>query len=117
MNPSGGSPREFLRDYQSWSPQEFEAQTIAALEEAEMWRNISAETLTDEDIMLSERGGWLQDPQNMVSMLGAPSLLRTDPFKRDMVRSGFQRLYDIAANRDPTGGKNVDIASLFGRLR
>ena len=117
MNPSGGSPREFLRDYQGWSPQEFEAQTIAALEEAEMWRNISAETLTDEDIMLSERGGWLQDPQNMVSMLGAPSLLRTDPFKRDMVRSGFQRLYDIAANRDPTGGKNVDIASLFGRLR
>ena len=116
-SPSGGSPREFLQNYQAWSPEDFEAQIAKALIEQQAWEGLSAASLTDEDLMLSTRGGWLQEPQNMVSMLAAPSLLRTDPFKRDIVRSGFQRLYDIAANRDPTGGKNVDIASLFGRLR
>ena len=70
-----------------------------------------------EDIEAAKWKAWLAQPENMMSAVQAPTLMRTDPFKRDMMRSAFQRLYDIAASRDPAGGANVDIASLFGSLR
>ena len=110
------SPRSFLQNYTPWSAGEFEAGLASALESAEAFPTDFSQ-LGPEDIQAAKWKAWLSQPENMMSAVQAPTLMRTDPFKRDMMRSAFQRLYDIAASRDPAGGANVDIASLFGSLR
>ena len=110
------SPRSFLQDYTPWSAGEFEAGLASALESAGAFPADFTQ-LGPEDIQAAKWKAWLSQPENMMSAVQAPTLMRTDPFKRDMMRSAFQRLYDIAASRDPAGGANVDIASLFGSLR
>ena len=110
------SPRSFLQDYTPWSAGEFETGLASALESAGAFPTDFTQ-LGPEDIQAAKWKAWLSQPENMMSAVQAPTLMRTDPFKRDMMRSAFQRLYDIAASRDPAGGANVDIASLFGSLR
>ena len=110
------SPRSFLQDYQPWSAEGFETGLASAMESAAAFPTDFTQ-IGPEDIEAAKWKAWLAQPENMLSAVQAPTLMRTDPFKRGMMQSAFQRLYDIAASRDPAGGANVDIASLFGGLR
>ena len=110
------SPRSFLQDYQPWSAEGFETGLASAMESAAAIPTDFTQ-IGPEDIEAAKWKAWLAQPENMLSAVQAPTLMRTDPFKRGMMQSAFQRLYDIAASRDPAGGANVDIASLFGGLR
>jgi hypothetical protein len=110
------SPRSFLQDYNPWSAGEFETGLDSAMASA-AGLDLTKGSFTAEDIEAAKLSQWLAQPENMLSAVQAPTLMRTDPFKRGMIQSAFQRLYDIAASRDPAGGANVDIASLFGGLR
>ena len=119
LSGSGGSPRSFLQNYDPWSAEEFEAGLASVMESAAGFDlgKLQTGNLTVEDVQAANWAKWLAQPENMLSAVETPTLMRTDPFKRDMMQSAFQRLYDIAASRDPAGGRNVDIASLFGGLR
>ena len=116
LSGSGGSPRSFLQDYNPWSAGEFET-GLASVMESAAGLDLTKGSFTAEDIEAAKWAQWLAQPENMLSAIQTPTLMRTDPFKRDTMQSAFQRLYDIAASRDPAGGANVDIASLFGGLR
>ena len=116
LSGSGGSPRSFLQDYNPWSAGEFET-GLASVMESAAGLDLTKGSFTAEDIEAAKWAQWLAQPENMLSAIQTPTLMRTDPFKRDTMKSAFQRLYDIAASRDPAGGANVDIASLFGGLR
>ena len=116
LSGSGGSPRSFLQDYNPWSAGEFET-GLASVMESAAGLDLTKGSFTAEDIEAAKWAQWLAQPENMLSAIQTPTLMRTDPFKRGTMQSAFQRLYDIAASRDPAGGANVDIASLFGGLR
>jgi hypothetical protein len=119
LSGTGGSPRSFLQNYNPWSAEEFEAGLASVMESAAGFDlgKLQTGNLTVEDVEAANWADWLAQPENMLSAIETPTLMRTDPFKRGTMQSAFQRLYDIAASRDPAGGRNVDIASLFGGLR